>query len=137
MVKNYREQNEVWCEAFCFLPFRAEKETWIKEKYVEKRFVQNSRSDGARESDLRPHLTDNSVSSVGLQTSVSLRRSVPDLQKGDAGLRLYRAALTGDLVAMAALLAQGSEVNESIGEEEGRTALIGAAVGVRRSNSRP
>ncbi|XP_037630684.1 BAR_ACAPs and ArfGap_ACAP domain-containing protein [Sebastes umbrosus] len=77
---------------------RAEKETWIKEKYVEKRFVKSS-SDGAH---------------VG---------------KGEAGLRLYRAALAGDPVAMAAALAQGAEVNGSIGEEGGRTALIGAAVG--------
>lgn len=31
-----------------FLPFRAEKEAWIKEKYVEKKFVQ---ANGARKSD--------------------------------------------------------------------------------------
>uniref|UniRef100_A0A8D3EC21 Arf-GAP with coiled-coil, ANK repeat and PH domain-containing protein n=1 Tax=Scophthalmus maximus TaxID=52904 RepID=A0A8D3EC21_SCOMX len=76
---------------------RAEKETWIKEKYVEKRFVRNSGADGARES--------------------------------DAGLRLYRSALAGDLVAMAAALAEGAAVNGSNAEEEGRTALIGATVG--------
>uniref|UniRef100_A0A8D3CC98 Arf-GAP with coiled-coil, ANK repeat and PH domain-containing protein n=1 Tax=Scophthalmus maximus TaxID=52904 RepID=A0A8D3CC98_SCOMX len=75
----------------------AEKETWIKEKYVEKRFVRNSGADGARES--------------------------------DAGLRLYRSALAGDLVAMAAALAEGAAVNGSNAEEEGRTALIGATVG--------
>ncbi|XP_070826476.1 arf-GAP with coiled-coil, ANK repeat and PH domain-containing protein 2 [Chaetodon trifascialis] len=73
---------------------RAEKEAWIRQKYVEKRFVQICGSDGAH-----------------------------------AGLRLYRAALAGDLVAMAAALAEGAEVNGSISEEEGRTALIGAAVG--------
>ncbi|XP_069390946.1 arf-GAP with coiled-coil, ANK repeat and PH domain-containing protein 2 isoform X3 [Paralichthys olivaceus] len=78
---------------------RSEKEMWIKEKYVEKRFVQNSRS----ERDQR--------------------------QKVEAGLRLYQAALVGDLVAMAAALAEGAEVNGSIAEEEGRTGLIGAAVG--------
>ncbi|XP_073344240.1 arf-GAP with coiled-coil, ANK repeat and PH domain-containing protein 2 isoform X2 [Pagrus major] len=78
---------------------RAEKETWIREKYVEKRFVQSSSSDGAR------------------------------CEKDGLGRRLYHAALAGDLVAMAAALAQGAEVNGSIGEEEGRTALIGAAVG--------
>ncbi|XP_070761343.1 arf-GAP with coiled-coil, ANK repeat and PH domain-containing protein 2 [Enoplosus armatus] len=77
---------------------RAEKETWIREKYVEKRFVLNCSSDGAR-------------------------------REKDAGLRLYQAALAGDLVSMAAALAQGAEVNGSIAEEEGRTALIGAAVG--------
>ena len=46
------------------------------------------------------------------------------------GLRLYRASVAGDLLAMARALAEGAEVNGSIGEEEGRTALIGAAVGV-------
>ncbi len=59
--------------------------------------------------------------------------SVSACEKVDAGLRLYRAAMAGDLVAMAAALAQGAEVNGSISEEEGRTALIGAAVGVRKS----
>uniref|UniRef100_A0A671TV97 Arf-GAP with coiled-coil, ANK repeat and PH domain-containing protein n=1 Tax=Sparus aurata TaxID=8175 RepID=A0A671TV97_SPAAU len=93
---------------------RAEKETWIREKYVERRFVQRS-SGAARNfltgrSDRRP-------------------RSVSGGEKDEAGLRLYHAALAGDLVAMAAALAQGAEVNGSIGEEEGRTALIGAAVG--------
>ncbi|XP_030299629.1 arf-GAP with coiled-coil, ANK repeat and PH domain-containing protein 2 isoform X3 [Sparus aurata] len=84
---------------------RAEKETWIREKYVERRFVQ--RSSGAARG-----------------------------EKDEAGLRLYHAALAGDLVAMAAALAQGAEVNGSIGEEEGRTALIGAAVGVREHTER-
>uniref|UniRef100_A0A8C4DDS3 Arf-GAP with coiled-coil, ANK repeat and PH domain-containing protein n=1 Tax=Dicentrarchus labrax TaxID=13489 RepID=A0A8C4DDS3_DICLA len=60
---------------------------------------------------------------------VSRRRSVSGGGKDSAALRLYRAALAGDLVAMAAALAHGAEVNGSIGEEEGRTALIGAAVG--------
>ncbi|XP_040902209.1 BAR_ACAPs and ArfGap_ACAP domain-containing protein isoform X2 [Toxotes jaculatrix] len=78
---------------------RAEKEMWIKEKYVEKRFVRNSSSDEARR------------------------------HKNEAGFRLYQAALAGDLVAMAAALAEGAEVNGSIAEEGGRTALIGAAVG--------
>ncbi|XP_026195251.1 BAR_ACAPs and ArfGap_ACAP domain-containing protein isoform X2 [Anabas testudineus] len=78
---------------------RAEKETWIREKYVEKRFVQK-RSSGGHQN-----------------------------QKDDAGLCLYRAAFVGDLVAMATALAEGAEVNRTIAEEEGRTALIGAAVG--------
>ncbi|CAJ1066244.1 BAR_ACAPs and ArfGap_ACAP domain-containing protein isoform X2 [Xyrichtys novacula] len=78
---------------------RAEKETWIREKYVEKRFVQN-------------HSLDKVCNG-----------------KDDAGLRLYQAAKAGDLVTMAHTLAQGAEVNGSITKEEGRTALIGAAVG--------
>ncbi|XP_030601147.1 arf-GAP with coiled-coil, ANK repeat and PH domain-containing protein 3 [Archocentrus centrarchus] len=49
--------------------------------------------------------------------------------KDAATLRLYQASLAGDLVVMASALAEGAEVNGSIGEEEGRTPLIGAAVG--------
>lgn len=52
--------------------------------------------------------------------------------KDAATLRLYQASLAGDLVAMASMLAEGAEVNGSIGEEEGRTPLIGAAIGVSR-----
>ncbi|KAM3875061.1 arf-GAP with coiled-coil, ANK repeat and PH domain-containing protein 2 [Diretmus argenteus] len=78
---------------------RTEKEMWIREKYVQKRFVPNTRSDGTQGG------------------------------KAEAGRSLYQAALLGDLVAMAAALAQGVEVNRSIAEEEGRTALIGAARG--------
>ncbi|XP_047449349.1 BAR_ACAPs and ArfGap_ACAP domain-containing protein [Mugil cephalus] len=78
---------------------RVEKESWIKEKYVEKRFVQRRSPDGAQR------------------------------LKDEAGLRLYRASVAGDLVAMAAALAEGAEINGSIGAEGGRTALIGAAVG--------
>ncbi|XP_038153626.1 BAR_ACAPs and ArfGap_ACAP domain-containing protein [Cyprinodon tularosa] len=77
---------------------RSEKEMWIREKYVEKRFVQSSSPGGAR----------------------------PD--KG-VGLRLYLASVAGDIVAMMTALAEGAEVNSSVAEEEGRTALIGAAVG--------
>ncbi|XP_029963621.1 arf-GAP with coiled-coil, ANK repeat and PH domain-containing protein 3-like isoform X1 [Salarias fasciatus] len=73
---------------------RAQKEAWIRQKYVEKRFVRPS-----------------------------------GLRRDEASLRLYRAAEAGDLVAMATALAGGAEVNGSVGEEEGRTALIGAAVG--------
>lgn len=51
-------------------------------------------------------------------------------KEDEVGLRLYRAAVAGDLVAMAAALARDSEVNGCIAEEGGRTALIGAAVGV-------
>ncbi|XP_037534275.1 BAR_ACAPs and ArfGap_ACAP domain-containing protein [Nematolebias whitei] len=79
---------------------RAEKEAWIRGKYVEKSFVQRS-----------------------ADPPVSGRH------KDEASLRLYRASVVGDLVAMVTALAEGAEVNGSVGEEEGRTALIGAAVG--------
>lgn len=55
------ERNRLWLnvnvgsrdsERPVFLPFRAEKEAWIKEKYVEKKFVQTN---GARKSDC-PHI---------------------------------------------------------------------------------
>lgn len=47
-----------------------------------------------------------------------------------AGEKLYQASLSGDLVAMAKALADGAEVNWSNPEQEGRTALIGSAIGV-------
>ncbi|XP_054883723.1 BAR_ACAPs and ArfGap_ACAP domain-containing protein isoform X1 [Poeciliopsis prolifica] len=73
---------------------RSEREAWIRDKYVEKRFVQRRPAGAA-----------------------------------GAGLRLYRASVAGDLVSMATALAEGAEVNGGVAEEEGRTALIGAAVG--------
>ncbi|XP_062408273.1 BAR_ACAPs and ArfGap_ACAP domain-containing protein [Sardina pilchardus] len=78
---------------------RQEKETWIKEKYVEKRFVRKANS------------------------------SDPETVRCEGGRRLYQAALQGDLVSMAAALAQGAEVNWSDPQQEGRTALIGASIG--------
>lgn len=102
-------------------PFRADKERWIRQKYVHKRFVHHGGADG--ESTPPP------------QPRPSPPTSAP-AQDRDVGLRLYRAALAGDLVAMATALAQGAEVNRSVSGEEGRTALIGAAVGVRRDSGR-
>lgn len=81
-------------QLMCGCPLRAEKELWVRQKYVDKRFVRSSAQDP------------------------------------DPGLCLYQAALAGDLVAMAAALARGAEVNQSFSGEEGRTALIAAAVGV-------
>nr|XP_057935572.1 BAR_ACAPs and ArfGap_ACAP domain-containing protein [Doryrhamphus excisus] len=79
---------------------RAEKEAWIRDKYVEKTFVRLD------------------CGSSNTQCHVD-----------EGELRLYRAAVAGDLVAMVMALAQGAEINRCIAEEEGRTALIGAAVG--------
>ncbi|XP_029570169.1 arf-GAP with coiled-coil, ANK repeat and PH domain-containing protein 1 isoform X5 [Salmo trutta] len=78
---------------------RPEKETWIKEKYVEKRFVKDANSP---------------------ETQIG---------RENAGRQLYQAAFQGDLVTMASALAQGAEVNWSHAEEEGRTALIGSTFG--------
>ncbi|XP_077467250.1 arf-GAP with coiled-coil, ANK repeat and PH domain-containing protein 2 isoform X2 [Stigmatopora argus] len=79
---------------------RAEKEAWIRDKYVDKTFVRlNADNHGT-----------NGVEASQLSG-------------------LYRAAVAGDLVAMAAALAQGAPVNGSVAQEEGRTPLIGAAQG--------
>ncbi|XP_020359528.1 arf-GAP with coiled-coil, ANK repeat and PH domain-containing protein 2 isoform X2 [Oncorhynchus kisutch] len=78
---------------------RPEKETWIKEKYVEKRFVKDASSP---------------------ETQIG---------RENAGRQLYQAAFQGDLVTMASALAQGAEVNWTHAEEEGRTALIGSTFG--------
>ncbi|XP_061638242.1 BAR_ACAPs and ArfGap_ACAP domain-containing protein isoform X2 [Phyllopteryx taeniolatus] len=79
---------------------RAEKEAWIRDKYVDKTFVRRDGDDDGT------HAVD---------------ASPPP--------RLYRAAAAGDLVAMVTALAQGAAVNGSVAQEEGRTALIGAAQG--------
>ncbi|XP_056613370.1 BAR_ACAPs and ArfGap_ACAP domain-containing protein [Triplophysa dalaica] len=79
---------------------RHDKEQWIRFKYVEKRFVK--------------HQSD----SADAETA-----------KLRAGEKLYQASLSGDLVAMAKALADGAEVNWSNPEQEGRTALIGSAIG--------
>lgn len=100
---------------------------------MQKRFVQLSRSDadgdGDGESSRASRRSSLKISLLVFILSPS--HSVSGREKDDVGLRLYRAALAGDLVAMATALAQGAEVNGSIGEEAGRTALIGAAVGVK------
>ncbi|KAI7801004.1 hypothetical protein IRJ41_018152, partial [Triplophysa rosa] len=79
---------------------RHDKEQWIRLKYVEKRFVK-------RQSD----------------------SSDAETAKLRAGEKLYQASLSGDLVAMVTALAKGAEVNWSNPEQEGRTALIGSAIG--------
>lgn len=107
-------------QLICGCSFRAEKELWIRQKYVDKRFVKNTISDGKS----RPSLAH------AAQLS-SLTLTPGSGQDQDVGLCLYQAALAGDLVTMAAALAQGAEVNRSFSREGGRTALIAAAVGVR------
>lgn len=87
---------------------------------MDKRFVQNTGSDGKS----RPSLAHTAQLS-------SLTLTPGSGQDQDVGLCLYQAALAGDLVAMVAALAQGADVNRSFSREEGRTALIAAAVGVR------
>ncbi|XP_057695420.1 arf-GAP with coiled-coil, ANK repeat and PH domain-containing protein 2-like isoform X2 [Corythoichthys intestinalis] len=79
---------------------RAEKEAWIRDKYVEKTFVRmNGDNDGT-----------NCFEASQLSC-------------------LYRAAVAGDLVAMVRALAHGAPVNGNVAQEEGRTPLIGAAQG--------
>ncbi|XP_077422100.1 arf-GAP with coiled-coil, ANK repeat and PH domain-containing protein 2 [Vanacampus margaritifer] len=81
----------------------AEKEAWIRDKYAEKAFVRRNGDD-----DGTPHHDDVEASPL---------------------LHLYKAAVAGDMVALVTALAQGAAVNGSVAQEEGRTALIGAAQG--------
>uniref|UniRef100_H3D0T3 Arf-GAP with coiled-coil, ANK repeat and PH domain-containing protein n=1 Tax=Tetraodon nigroviridis TaxID=99883 RepID=H3D0T3_TETNG len=97
---------------------RAAKESWIRQKYVDKSFVRSGGSAGGSAPPPPP------LSSCSSSTPPSAPGEDQDVTLG-----LYRAALAGDLVAMAAALAQGAEVNGSLSGEQGRTALIGAAVG--------
>ncbi|XP_076832394.1 arf-GAP with coiled-coil, ANK repeat and PH domain-containing protein 2 isoform X2 [Brachyhypopomus gauderio] len=78
---------------------RQEKEVWIRKKYVDRTFVQSDCP------------------------------SDPETAKRQAGQRLYQASLAGELVSMAAAMAQGAEVNWCNHGDAGRTALIGAAIG--------
>ncbi|XP_027901044.1 arf-GAP with coiled-coil, ANK repeat and PH domain-containing protein 2 isoform X1 [Xiphophorus couchianus] len=96
---------------------RSEREAWIRDKYVEKRFVQRRPAGRA----------DNGSENISASLMFPCD-SAASPQKG-AGLRLYQASVAGDLVSMATALAEGAEVNGGVAEEEGRTALIGAAVG--------
>ncbi|KAL4648479.1 arf-GAP with coiled-coil, ANK repeat and PH domain-containing protein 3-like isoform X1 [Arapaima gigas] len=86
---------------------RQEKQIWIREKYVEKKFVKEAISPCSGDDD-----------SQGVQE-----------ERERAGRRLYEAAQQGDLVSMATVLAQRAEVNWSNPEEEGRTPLIATAYG--------
>ncbi|XP_035390309.1 BAR_ACAPs and ArfGap_ACAP domain-containing protein isoform X2 [Electrophorus electricus] len=79
---------------------RQEKEVWIRKKYVERKFVQRE-----------------------------CLSADPETGRQQAGQRLYKSSLVGNLVSMATALALGAEVNWYNPEEEGRTALIGAAIG--------
>ncbi|KAK1786075.1 hypothetical protein P4O66_017806 [Electrophorus voltai] len=79
---------------------RQEKEVWIRKKYVERTFVQRE-----------------------------CLSADPETGRQQAGQRLYKSSLVGNLVSMATALALGAEVNWYNPEEEGRTALIGAAIG--------
>ncbi|XP_056329419.1 BAR_ACAPs and ArfGap_ACAP domain-containing protein isoform X2 [Danio aesculapii] len=79
---------------------RLDKEQWIRSKYVEKRFVARHPDDPDA-----------------------------DVLKLRARQRLYSASVSGDLVAMAEALAEGAEINWNNNEQEGRTALIGSAIG--------
>ncbi|XP_069053346.1 arf-GAP with coiled-coil, ANK repeat and PH domain-containing protein 2 [Lepisosteus oculatus] len=87
---------------------RQEKEAWIKEKYVEKRFVWRA---------------------VSATSEMGQSERPGEGERERVGLMLYQAAQQGDLVTMATALAQGAEVNWANPEEEGRTALIAAACG--------
>ncbi|XP_018587644.1 arf-GAP with coiled-coil, ANK repeat and PH domain-containing protein 2 isoform X2 [Scleropages formosus] len=86
---------------------RQEKQTWIREKYVEKKFVKEAITTCLGDGD-----------SQGAQE-----------ERERVGRRLYQAAQQGDLVSMATALAQGAEVNWSNAEDEGRTPLIAATCG--------
>uniref|UniRef100_A0A8D0CIJ2 Arf-GAP with coiled-coil, ANK repeat and PH domain-containing protein n=1 Tax=Scleropages formosus TaxID=113540 RepID=A0A8D0CIJ2_SCLFO len=106
---------------------RQEKQTWIREKYVEKKFVKEAIT------------TCLGTGLVFLTTAEYFSLCMLFITNGDSqgaqeerervGRRLYQAAQQGDLVSMATALAQGAEVNWSNAEDEGRTPLIAATCG--------
>ncbi|XP_064415428.1 arf-GAP with coiled-coil, ANK repeat and PH domain-containing protein 2 isoform X2 [Latimeria chalumnae] len=86
---------------------RLVKESWIKSKYVEKKFVKR-RTTAASEG----------------HTHGDSAADTLDPSELHPGMRLYRAALEGDLPSMAEALAHGADVNWVNKEEDGKTPLI-------------
>uniref|UniRef100_H2ZWC9 Arf-GAP with coiled-coil, ANK repeat and PH domain-containing protein n=1 Tax=Latimeria chalumnae TaxID=7897 RepID=H2ZWC9_LATCH len=142
---------------------RLVKESWIKSKYVEKKFVKRRTTAASgnqsvlilrstREAQLEipkpvtkmEHCSDSSLLHADQPTnqrkflpeSLSLSLFPEGHTHGDSaadtldpselhpGMRLYRAALEGDLPSMAEALAHGADVNWVNKEEDGKTPLI-------------
>ncbi|XP_075717862.1 arf-GAP with coiled-coil, ANK repeat and PH domain-containing protein 2 isoform X3 [Rhinoderma darwinii] len=130
-----------------------EKETYIKAKYVKKKFVENSgesmlmerkKALSRKSSENRLSSTDKSLG-VEEQSRTALRASEMEkkLEKRDSavfqdststkmvnlGLKLYQAAFQQNLPAMSEALAQGAEVNWVNTQENNATPLIQAVHG--------
>uniref|UniRef100_A0A4W3I0A9 Arf-GAP with coiled-coil, ANK repeat and PH domain-containing protein n=1 Tax=Callorhinchus milii TaxID=7868 RepID=A0A4W3I0A9_CALMI len=111
---------------------RVEKETWIKAKYVDKKFVQKadkvySPSERRTKVTSPPH---NQQNELGISCEVSAK-SLPKSANASKtpGLQLYKAACIRNLPDMAKALARGADVNWVNVEDYKATPLIQAVLG--------
>uniref|UniRef100_A0A7N5JJC8 Arf-GAP with coiled-coil, ANK repeat and PH domain-containing protein n=1 Tax=Ailuropoda melanoleuca TaxID=9646 RepID=A0A7N5JJC8_AILME len=121
---------------------RQDKEAWIKDKYVEKKFLRKPPSPSPR-----PPLTPLQARSWPLTIPLPVEGAESEESSGEAddgeaeawgladvrelhpGLLAHRAARTRDLPALATALAHGAEVNWADAEDEGKTPLVQAVLG--------
>uniref|UniRef100_A0A8C2DB99 Arf-GAP with coiled-coil, ANK repeat and PH domain-containing protein n=1 Tax=Cyprinus carpio TaxID=7962 RepID=A0A8C2DB99_CYPCA len=130
---------------------RQEKEAWIKAKYVEKKVLKKMMTgevmvNGGRKSERRWNprkcRRHNSATTVpkthrkyrqepGSASPATLSSGNPeDLRELDPGALLYKACQARNLPVMAEALAHGAEVNSVNEEDEGKSPLIKAVIGL-------
>uniref|UniRef100_A0A8C1GC72 Arf-GAP with coiled-coil, ANK repeat and PH domain-containing protein n=1 Tax=Cyprinus carpio TaxID=7962 RepID=A0A8C1GC72_CYPCA len=124
---------------------RQEKEAWIKAKYVEKKFLKKMMTDevmvnGGRKSERRwnPRKCRRHNSATTVPKTHRKYRQEPGsaspatLSSGklDPGALLYKACQARNLPVMAEALAHGAEVNSVNEEDEGKSPLIKAVIGL-------
>uniref|UniRef100_A0A8C2DCI4 Arf-GAP with coiled-coil, ANK repeat and PH domain-containing protein n=1 Tax=Cyprinus carpio TaxID=7962 RepID=A0A8C2DCI4_CYPCA len=123
---------------------RQEKEAWIKAKYVEKKVLKKMMTgevmvNGGRKSERRWNprkcRRHNSATTVSEDSSneaeLEPETSDPeDLRELDPGALLYKACQARNLPVMAEALAHGAEVNSVNEEDEGKSPLIKAVIGL-------
>uniref|UniRef100_A0A672M9G7 Arf-GAP with coiled-coil, ANK repeat and PH domain-containing protein n=1 Tax=Sinocyclocheilus grahami TaxID=75366 RepID=A0A672M9G7_SINGR len=127
---------------------RQEKETWIKAKYVEKKFLKKMMTGEQlllwrESSDGNPsfarmswtpcfhiltlcEVSEDSSNEVELEPEAS---DPEDLRELDPGSLLYKACQARNLPVMAEALAHGADVNSVNEEDEGKSPLIQAVIG--------
>uniref|UniRef100_A0A7N5JYL9 Arf-GAP with coiled-coil, ANK repeat and PH domain-containing protein n=1 Tax=Ailuropoda melanoleuca TaxID=9646 RepID=A0A7N5JYL9_AILME len=132
---------------------RQDKEAWIKDKYVEKKFLRKPPSAPAREAPRHWQAQKcqhhhSSPRAPAARRKVRLEPVLPsvaalvteeggcaeawglaDVRELHPGLLAHRAARTRDLPALATALAHGAEVNWADAEDEGKTPLVQAVLG--------
>uniref|UniRef100_A0A4W3H9U1 Arf-GAP with coiled-coil, ANK repeat and PH domain-containing protein n=1 Tax=Callorhinchus milii TaxID=7868 RepID=A0A4W3H9U1_CALMI len=127
---------------------RQEKETWIKAKYVEKKFLKKlPNSEVLVESERKPRrwspstllpsdrvlplctVSEVSEESSGEPEMEHEQSDTEDLRELHPGILVYKAAHARNLAVMAEALAHGADVNWVNDEDENKTPLIQAVIG--------
>uniref|UniRef100_A0A672M5N1 Arf-GAP with coiled-coil, ANK repeat and PH domain-containing protein n=1 Tax=Sinocyclocheilus grahami TaxID=75366 RepID=A0A672M5N1_SINGR len=106
---------------------RQEKETWIKAKYVEKKFLKKMMTVSILFwQQQKKIVSEDSSNEVELEPEAS---DPEDLRELDPGSLLYKACQARNLPVMAEALAHGADVNSVNEEDEGKSPLIQAVIG--------